>query len=171
MYELKVTMTEEDLSDYNIFHAENSKSMLKTSFFLRIMFPVVTIPMTILVFKNVSIFSWLLLVVISVLFYLKTPTLMRWSTKRRIKLMLREGKNGDMFLEKTINIDNLGIKLDSINTSVYYKWASIFRFIESENALYIYVNSIKAIAIPKKFVGNKEEINELSRFINLNIEK
>ncbi len=165
MYEFKVTMTEKDVSDYNIFHAENAKSMRKIMFLMRFMFPIVALPLGIVMFDHLGAYFWTGLIIGSVIDYLYTPKMMRWSTNRRVKMMLKDDKNGDLFLEKTITIDNKGIKLDSLNTSVSYKWGSIVRIMESDCTFYIYVSSIQAIILPKLFVGNEEKINELRTYL------
>jgi len=169
MYEFKVKMTEKDISDYNIFHAENSKSMRKTMFFLKFMFPILAIPSGFILSDYVGPLFWILVLVGSVIDYIYSPKLMRWSTRRKVKMMLRDDKNGDLFLEKTVRFNTEGISLETINTSVNYNWGSIVKFMESDDTYYIYVSSIQAIILPKKCIGNESENNDLRAYLNLNI--
>jgi hypothetical protein len=169
MYEFKMKMTEKDISDYNIFHAENSKSMRKTMFFLKFMFPILAILLGFVLFDYSGPIFWILVLIGSVIDCIYSPKLMRWSTRRKVKLMLRDDKNGDLFLEKTVSFNTEGISLETINTSVNYNWESIVKFMESDNSYYIYVSSIQAIILPKRCIGSESDINDLRTYLNSNI--
>ncbi len=169
MYEFKIKMTEKDISDYNIFHAENSISMRKTMFFLKFTFPIIAIPAGLILFDDLRSSFWIFVFIGSIIDYRYSPSLMRWSTRRRIKMMLRDDKNGDLFLEKTVKFNSEGISLETSNTSVKYNWESIVKFMESDNAYYIYVSSIQAIILPKHCISNESNNDELRTYLNSNI--
>lgn len=170
MYEFNITLTEKDVADFNIFHMKHSKTMRKTMMSMRFLFPVVFLAMGFLVLDFDLIF-WAIFLIGSILSFFLMPKVMEASIKRRVKLLLKDGKNGELFAPKNIVVDESGIKSESLNTTTFYKWGSVVKISEDESTYYIYVSSIQAVILPKKFIGSQSDLKIFGEFMNRNLLK
>lgn len=81
--------------------------------------------------------------------------------------ILRDSKNGDLFIEKAYVFDASGIKSELQNASNYYNWNSVIHLVGRDQTFYMYVNSIQAIIIPKAYMNDRIHIDEFRAYINL----
>lgn len=159
-------MSEEDYIEYNIFHMNHSKSFKKANFALKFVFPVGFTLLILLSHRALNSVFWIILIIGTVMTFIGLPKLIELSLKKRVRAMLHDGKNGDLFTEKEYVFDESGIKVESTNASNYYNWNSVTKFVESDQTFYIYVSSIQAIIIPKAYLLDRGQIDEFRDYIS-----
>lgn len=164
--ELTFKLTEEDYINYNVDHSKTSPSMKRSILIQRILGPVifVIVPFMIIQFTDIPLWYWLLVFgVSSVVWFAFYPRYATWEITRRIKKMLAEGNNENLFNERILVLTNEGITETSSIGETKISWAKIERFEETEDYLYIYVSSVSAHIVPKRVFANT---NEQEKFIN-----
>jgi hypothetical protein len=165
MYTFNAKISEEDFIDYNMFHIKHSKVVKRTKIGLSFVFPVGFTILGLLIDRPLSTSFWIILAIGTVGTYLWIPRLMDKTTQKRIRKMLNEGKNGELFDERTYAFDDQGIKVTSENSSNSYKWQSITRIAENETTFYLYVSSLQAILVPKRFLETQEQVDAFRTYI------
>lgn len=160
--ELKFELLEEDYINFNIDHANKSPSLKRNVSLIRILGPVTFLiaPFIIIRFSEIPLWYWMTLFgITSIIWLLFYPKHFDWEMRRRIKKMLKEGKNESLFKERKISLTDEAIIETSSSSQTSTIWSRIDRVEETDRYIYIYNSSISAYIIPKRvFKDDKEKI-------------
>lgn len=163
--ELKFELLEEDYINFNIDHANKSPSLKRNVTFIRILGPVTFLiaPFIVIKFSEIPLWYWMTLFgITSIIWIVFYPRYFDWEMRRRIKKMLKEGKNESLFKERKISLTDEAIIETSSSSQSSTIWSKIDRIEETDRYIYIYNSSISAYIIPKRvFKNNKEKTNFL----------
>lgn len=159
--EIEFELIEKDYINFNINHAKKSPSLNKSIIFIRILGPLVFLiaPFIVVKFSDIPFWYWMTLFSItSIIWLVFYPRYFEWQMRRRIKKILNEGNNENVFKKtKLILMDN-GIVQKSANGETNTKWNEVDRVDETCEYIYIYNSSISAHIIPKRIFENEEEM-------------
>jgi hypothetical protein len=93
--------------------------------------------------------------------------------KRKIEKFIVDPNNANLLAKTELVISDNGILNRDEYSEVSYNWNAIIRKAETKDYIYLFLNSIQAIVIPKKLLGNDEEkqlLDILSRNLSLKAE-
>lgn len=161
MFELNYQMTKEDYIEFNEFHSKNSKTVMRSINFTRMLVPILIffflfISGNIKDLVMISIFS-----IYSVLWFIFSSKIILYSIRKKVLKMVEEDNQGDLFTLKKITIDNSRIHWQSENSAGNYNWSTVVKVCETNKAVYIYVSSIQALVIPKRLSSQMIDMKEL----------
>lgn len=165
MFKFTNKISEEDFVEFNIFHMNNSKTMNGTKLGINLLFPMMFFLFGLVSGKELDLLFWIIMLVGSIFLFLMIPKIMNSSLRKRLKKMMLEGDNGDMFAEKEYIIDELGIKMNSANSSGFYNWNSVIKVDEDEKNMYLFVSTVQALIIPKMIIKGQVNIDEFRIYI------
>ncbi|MFD1030235.1 YcxB family protein [Metaplanococcus flavidus] len=164
--ELNYKLTEEDYIDFNLFHAKNSKAVKKQVTMQRVLVPVMYIILAFLglVFLDMPfLFLFIPFLLMGILWFIFYPAYFYRLIKRNSTKMMREGKNeGVLGAHKMIFTED-GLREISPKGEMSISWSGIESFGEDPSGFYLYNSGMSALIIPKKELGNSEEV---SRFLD-----
>ena len=170
--ELTFKLTEEDYINYNVAHSKTSPSMKRSILIQRIMGPVIFVitPFIIVQFSDIPLWYWLIVFGLSsITWFIYYPKYAMWEITRRIKKMLAEGNNENLFNERILVLTDEGITETSSIGETKISWVKIERLEETEDYLYIYVSSVSAHIVPKRVFENSSEqekfINKITEYV------
>lgn len=170
--ELTFELTEEDYINYNISHSETSPSMKRSILIQRILGPVIFVimPFIIIQFTDIPLWYWLIVFGLSsIAWFIFYPKYVMREVTKRIKKMLEEGNNENLFNERSLVLTDEGITETSSIGKSTISWNKIDRLEETEDYLYIYVSSVSAHIVPKRVFDNAREqekfINKITEYI------
>lgn len=172
--EIKYELTKDDFLEFNLYHAENSKTVKKTLNIQRYIISIIFIFAAIVMSSYLDIpysFTipfYLVVFLIWVLFY---PKYFKWHIKRNVSKMLDEGKNKGIIGEQSLSISNEGIISISEVGEMKNNWSSVEKIVKTDKIILIYISSISAYIIPIKAFNNEEEVNSFISYVNKYIQK
>lgn len=161
--ELIFELTEEDYINYNLDHSKKSPSMKKSILIQRIMGPVIFViaPFVIIQFSEIPLWYWLMIFGLSsIAWFVYYPKYTMWEIKRRVKKMLEEGNNENLFNQRKLLLTDEGITETSSIGASNISWDKIESLEETEDYLYIYISSVSAHIVPKRIFENLDEQEE-----------
>lgn len=171
--ELEFELTEEDYINYNIDHSKKSPSIKKSIMIQRVFGPIVFIiaPFLVVKFSDIPLWYWITIFGISsVVWLIFYPKYANWEMKKRLKKMLEEGSNENLFNRRKIILTDQGLSQVSPTGETNVKWDSIVSIEETDEYIYIYISSVSAHIIPKRVFKDVNEqklfIDEISKHIN-----
>jgi len=74
-------------------------------------------------------------------------------------------KDGIMLGKKTFRITAEGIEQESENSRVFQKWKAVRSVEENKRSVFIFVDTIAAYIIPKRFFDNEEQVAEFVKVV------
>jgi YcxB-like protein len=88
---------------------------------------------------------------------------MQNSFKKRIKSFAEDQNNSTFFTKTELMLTEFGIVSRDENSEVKYNWDAIVKRAETKDYIYLYLNVVQAIVIPKRILSpdDKKELNEL----------
>lgn len=159
--ELNYKLNEEDYLDFNLFHAKNSPAVQKQVTMQRIFVPVLYIVLAILasIFLDMPfLILFIPFLIIGILWSIFYPAYFYRLIKRNATKMMREGKNeGVLGAHKMIFTED-GLREISPKGELSISWSGIENFGEGPSGFYLYNSGLSALIIPKKELGNSEEV-------------
>ena len=174
-FNFKYKLTEEDYAEYNAYSSwhSNWQKKARLTFAIRL-FIYCGISMSataILLMKlkpprtgdyNTFIIILILLNLLNTfIYYQQAPYNIK---KKAIKLLHKE-ENQHLLDESELNINDQHIIATDNSSKTNYSWKSIVRYAVTKDFFYLYINSIQAIVIPKRLLGDQKEIDALDKFI------
>lgn len=159
--EITYNITEEDYLNFNMFHVENSKTIIKTLNIQRF-----SVPIFFLIFSYISskigdtpfIVSFIVFLILSILWIIFYPKYFYKHIIRNARKMLKEGKNAGLLGKHHMNMTEDGIEETTSNGGTKVNWSGIEQFKEDHYYLYLYNSSVSAYIIPKRDLNNVEEV-------------
>lgn len=162
--ELEFELTEEDYINYNIAHSQKSPSIKRSILIQRIFGPIIFMgaPFFIIKFSDIPLWYWITIFGISsVVWLIYYPKYANWEIKRRVKKMLKEGNNENLFNRRKLALTGLGITEVSEIGESNINWDKIVSIEETTEYIYIYISSVSAHIVPKRVF---KDTNEQKRF-------
>jgi hypothetical protein len=144
---LNIEVTREDYGRFMKFWYV--KFRLKKSFIFitifSLIFALVLVDFSTKTFVDYIIVVLMLMILYGIILFLT----MNFSLKRSGKLLQ---ENGTVLGSKKIEILEQGIQESSENSTTIFKWQSIKEVTSDEHAIYIFVDKVAAIIIPKRYI-------------------
>jgi hypothetical protein len=154
--ELNIEITREDYGRFMKFWYV--KFRLKKSFIfitiLSLIFALVLVDFSTITFVDYIIVVLMLMMLYGMILFLT----MNFSLKRSGKLL---HENGTVLGIKKIDISEQGIQESSENSTTMFKWNSIKEVTSDDQAIYIFVDKVAAIIIPKRHLMDITQQEEL----------
>jgi YcxB-like protein len=157
---VKFILQADDIIHFNTFHCKNSPSEKRNRIIFRmILIVVITIMYFYCCFNNYTLNSFIefsplfMIGIVWMIFFNKIYFLM---IKRGANNSIKEGDNSGIFGEYSLTIRN-DIMTVKNNASVSdYKINKIYKIMENDDYLFIYIASIKVLIIPKIFLDDSK---------------
>jgi hypothetical protein len=112
-------------------------------------------------FRDLSVAG--LLILVSCLLY---PEVYRYSLNRQVSKLLLDEKNASYLALTEHIISEDGIYTKDVYSESKYNWSSFVNKEETKDYYYLFVDSLKAIAIPKRVFASAEEIKQFERYLS-----
>lgn len=165
--EVQFTLTKQDLIDFNLYHLSHSPTvkrqriglllpgLLWSLFWLWVSIDDDKTWQNILTLKPLIIGGFL---------YIATLLLLwRWSVKRQLQRLLDEGENKGLFTPQRVILSEEGIAtIDELSTYTA-KWQTVEKIIATDDCIYLYVNAVSAVIVPKRFFANDAAFGDFVR--------
>ena len=158
--EISVEITQEDYLDFNKFYffKKKSKQRIIRTAVLAIIIAVVSTyeyPFDLALFIAVVLLAFVVQLLFIAIFM---PILVR-------VMGYVPAKNGVMLGKKTFRVTMEGLSEESENTTVFQKWKSIKSVDENKRSIFIFVDTIAAYIVPKRYFQNEEHLEEFKRMV------
>ena len=165
MYEFEYELQKEDYVDFNLCHAEKSITVRKTIRFLRIISPIMILICGYFITGGLKdLFGLSLFAIFASLFAIFVPKIYFRAMRRNIEKMINEGNDTSIFETRKVSIQEQEITHEIVQKGIFKKWSKIIKIEESNNNIFLYVSDLEAIIIPKKVVGEDDEILRLKNY-------
>lgn len=151
--EINYELVEQDFLEFNIHHARNSATIKRSILLQRCLGPVMFLIMPFYATKQTGIPLWYWMIIfytISIIWFVFYPRYINWQISRGTSKMLREGRNQNIFGNRSIILMPEGIREIGLHMEEKVSWSSIERIEETEDYIYIYISSVSAYIIPIK---------------------
>ena len=164
--ELEYNLENQDLVNFNIFHIKNSplikKQIILTRFGIAIFYIIVGSILSYLEQRHTSFIVFLVISVIWILFYKKYFISI---TKKNVVKMLQEDKNKGIIGKQKIIIED--DKLFEINeySKIEHNKKCLNKILNDEKYYYLYLTSISALIIPKTSFENENKENNFIKML------
>ena len=139
--EINYNVTEEAFLEFNLFHAKNSKAVMKSMAIQRFLMPVMYLVVAV-VLSAISDIPLLFLIVpfliIGVLWMIFYPAYFYYHVKRAAKKMIREGKNEGMFGKYSMIFTEEGVREISPKGETAFSWPGIEK-LEEDQTKYVFI--------------------------------
>ena len=80
---------------------------------------------------------------------------------RNVEKLYKEGKNTSLLEPRSVTIEADGIKHQSPSSEGNIKWSAVEKVVATDTHLFLYINAMAAIAIPKRAPSNESDWNDL----------
>lgn len=170
MLVLKYSLTPEDHYKFNYYRFWQSPSQKKARlrFYVRWIFYMVLIFIAIHWLRqrppaNQDLFVAVLLILVGGLLI---PIVHRYSLKRQVDKLLEDEKNANYVAQTELTISDSGIHTKDDYEESRYPWSTFVKKEEAENYYYLFLDSIRAITIPKRVFISKEERKDFELYLS-----
>ena len=168
-YEYEFDLTRQDYIEFNIFHIFNSKSNLRTMWFVRIstLLLCLVIPFIFRIIVPSQTAFLITLVVLSalgIIEFINFPKQYKKRLSKSVNKMLDEGNNDNFLGTRTLTLSDQGIVKVIKDGTTTNLWSSVERLAVTDNYIFIYVSSIMAYIIPSRIFS---DTSDKQTFINL----
>jgi YcxB-like protein len=155
--EIEYTLTPEDVKAFSRYHHRTS-SLTRRSIQMRIMWGMLASAMLVCTFYRMMGGWTLIIVALFWLLYLLTyPSLIQMNINAYVKRIQKEGKNKAVWNKHrlTINAEELIEKSEVEET--HLRWTGIERLAENSDYIFIYVTTVSAHVIPKRYFSDNAQ--------------
>ena len=165
MYTFNYTLDDKDYSQFAIHHFETEMSQRRFTLILRLcaIFMLVITVIFVVLTGEIRVYN-ILSVAIACLLLFGLPLIMRIAMKNQIKAM-KKGGNAPYGEALQIHFGEGDVHSVSKSTETRVKYASLDKVCEDNNAVYIYMNAIQAIVIPRRAFEDEAQKAEFLTFI------
>lgn len=112
------------------------------------------------IWRDIAVFG-----IITLIYFLVVPLLIKRSIKKRVQGMLREPGNRHMLEDIEVTLADTGILEKDKASESRFAWDAISKKTETSSCYYLYTNSYHAIVIPKRAVPDRDN-EELQRLFS-----
>lgn len=164
--EITYQLTEEDYLDFNLFAVKNSKTAMRSLKFQQFFPPILYIIFAFVISKvdgTPFLYSFIVFLIVAIIWFIFYPKYFYNTINRRIKKMLKEGKNNNILGEHLMELNEEGVRESSPKGEEKANWASIIDFQENAEYLFLFNSSFSAFILPKRELKDVEEIRNYIR--------
>lgn len=159
--EINYDVTEEAFVEFNLFHAKNSKAIMKSMSIQRFLVPIMYLLIAV-IFSSIMDIPVLFMVtpflILSILWIILFPTYFNRQIKRTAKKMIREGKNEGILGKHTMIFTEQGLREIGPRGETSVSWAGIEKVQEDQSNIYLYNSGATAFIVPKKELDDIEGV-------------
>lgn len=164
---ITIDLTKEDywkLNKFVMFHIPKYRNPL--------MITIISLPIIMIaLFRLVLDYSWLASIIIGILVSALSTFYMIFSIKRKVMRLVKT--NDGIVGEHVIELNGEGLYESTKYNNTHYSWKGIEDIKSDKDYLYIFVNQIQGINIPKRAFADEEQeqafVNELEQYTNKKI--
>lgn len=164
--ELKYEVTEEDYIQFNIYHAENSKSHKKAYNMLKYYIPILC--GIIIYFTGPSLFKqpklyWGIIAILFIIIWIRGfPKRHKKIIRKSVESMLKDGDNSSMICENTMIVGEDDIKVINEHSTEITSLEGIKEVKVYDDMILIYLSGFTAHIVPTRYLTeeDKEKILE-----------
>lgn len=164
---ITIDLTKEDywqLNKFVMFHIPKYRNPL--------MITIISLPIIIIaLFRLVLDYSWAASIIIGILVSVLSTFYMIFSIKRKVMRLVKT--NDGIVGEHVIELNGEGLYESTKYNNTHYSWKGIEDIKSDKDYLYIFVNHIQGINIPKRAFADEEQeqafVNELEQYTNKKI--
>ncbi len=157
--EIKYDFKEEDYVEFNIHHMKSFKTGKRMTTMLRWIGPILFLMSGLVMgskeFLGFNI-SFFLYITLALLWYFLYPKIFMNSVRKRVKKLLKEGKNKGLLGQRTIKFDDQGYTSISSVTEAKTIWSAVERVDQEDNYIYIFESAVSAVVIPLRELSETE---------------
>lgn len=165
MYRFEYSLSKEDYFNYNMHFYKTSRTNRNTLNIARIFIFLSITLLTIVMRVNDHIdtgFVIFLIVFLSII-VLFFPKIVFFVARIKIDKMLNEGSPGEMFSKKIASFSDSEIEVFSEHSKTNVTWSGITRFEENQHYLFLFLDRVKAIVLPKRLFNTTIELDEFRK--------
>jgi len=166
---IEYELNKQDYIDLNIYHAKNSKVTKKALLIQRFLVPVIylIIPFVLAPVTDIPLWYWFTaFAVVAVLWIAFYPRYSMRFAVRRISKLVDEGNNKDIFGKHSITVDENGIVGETVHGESKISWNGIERIVSEKEHFFIYINSVSAFVIPKRYFESEKAMDEFFQYVS-----
>ena len=159
--EMNYKVTEEDYIDFNVYHSKNSETVKRSLIIQRITVPLMYVLLA-MFFSYlldlpflVLLIPFLILAALWIIFY---PAYFFRHIGKTAKKMIREGRNNGVLGDYTMVLSEDGLREISKTGEKSVAWSGIEKLGEDQTNFYLYNSGMSAFILPKRNLGNVEEV-------------
>ena len=154
------TNTIDDIVAFNMYHLAHSPTARRIKFWSTWGIVLVVLGIAAVLSLLGESFAPLIFAAIWMLFVLPIALSYKWTVRRRVVKLIREGKNKGVLGAHTLRIDEDGLHETSEVSEGKTLWSGIERIGEDEEYLFVYVQAMMAHVIPR----NRIDAGDLQAF-------
>lgn len=161
--EIVYDVTEEAYIDFNLYHAQNSKTVRKTMTMQRVLVPIIYVVMAIVlsfVLDVPILFMVIPFLIMGILWAVFYPRYFYHHIRKSAKRLLQEGKNAGIPGTHTMIFTEVGLREVSATGEELVSWAGIESFGEDTSNLYLYNSGLSAFIVPKSSLVNVDRVRQ-----------
>ncbi|WP_211746611.1 YcxB family protein [Paenibacillus sp. Marseille-Q4541] len=148
---ITIDLTKEDywkLNKFVMFHMPKYRNML--------LLTIISLPIVIIaLFRFVLDYSWLFSVITGILVSALSMFYMMFSIKRKVMRLVKT--NDGIVGEHVIELNAEGLHESTVYNQAHYSWKGIEDVKSDKDYIYIFVNSIQGINIPRRAFADQEQ--------------
>ncbi len=169
MIVLSFQLTQEDLYQFNNYTSwtapENRKKRLK--YYLRNSLSGVVLIIFFLLFtEKINMPKLLLLAgLFFLILFISIPYWIKRHYRKYVKAFCTNPENSSFFEPLELTINETGILMKDNSSTSTYLWSAFIRKVETENYLYLYLNSILGVIIPKKSFESQKQKEDFDNLL------
>lgn len=161
--EITYDVTEEAYIEFNLYHAQNSKTLRKTLTMQRVLVPIIYLVMAIVLSFVLDIpvlFMVIPFLIIGIVWAVFYPKYFYRHIQKSAKKLLREGKNEGILGTHTMIFTEVGLREVSATGEKLVSWAGIEHIGEDTSNLYLYNSGLSAFIVPKSSLTDILEVRQ-----------
>lgn len=172
--QINYNLTEEDYVNFNVFHIKNSKLAISNLRRRRFLAPLLFIIIA-YVFSDVTKLPFIpvlaVTIILGVLWVIFYPKMFYGRITRKSQKAVDSGKIKPLLGDHEMKITKDGI-VDSTNYGkTTAKWSDVTNFAENPAYFYLYISSVSALILPKRDLGEIENVDQLRNYFRAKINK
>lgn len=161
---IEYTLRAEDYLNYNIFHLKHNKESRRSFLFNRFVLPSIFLFFA-LFFDGPPILVRVVLGIIAMILWASFYGIVTKNRlKRQVTKILKDNEDKGFVGRRVLEINENSIKIITSSGENIINIDTIHEVVETNDYLYIYVNSMSAIVIPKLFFKD-DDVNEIKEII------
>lgn len=155
------TIDDEAYIQYNLDVMDISPNMRRMTFVMKWAVPMIylVLPFVLSQMTSIPFMFWAVAMFITGMLWLVLFTPMfKKSIRRRIQRLLKEGPSSTFIGEHILSLEAEGFKDVTQYGETKMSYATVYRLVETNETLYIFVSPILALVLPKKYFGREDSM-------------
>lgn len=159
--EIQYNITEEAYLEFNVYHAKNSKTVMKSLTIQRVALPLIYLLMAVVLSFLLDmpfLFLFIPFLVIGILWAIFYPAYFYRHVRRTAKKMVREGKSDGMLGRRTMIFTEEGLREISSTGEKTQSWSGIEKVGEDDSNFYLFNSAMSAYIVSKQNIVDVEGV-------------